>query len=77
VGRSVEVLVEGPSRYDPTRRFGRTPENRVVNFDGDAPVGAIVRVRIDEATPNSLSGVQEGYAAPRPPAARLPLAVVR
>lgn len=61
IGTEVEVLVEGPSRYDPDRRFGRTPENRVVNFDGDAQVGELVKVRIDEATPNSLSGVQKGF----------------
>lgn len=77
VGSRVEVLVEGPSRYDPERRFGRTPENRVVNFDGDAEVGELVTVRIDEATPNSLSGVQEGCTAPRPRAPSLPLAVIR
>ncbi len=61
VGTEVEVLVEGPSRYDETRRFGRTPENRVVNFAGDAPAGATVRVRIDDATPNALGGVQVGF----------------
>jgi tRNA-2-methylthio-N6-dimethylallyladenosine synthase len=61
IGSEVEVLVEGPSRYDETRRFGRTPENRVVNFLGDAPAGAMVRVRVDDATPNALSGVQVGH----------------
>jgi tRNA-2-methylthio-N6-dimethylallyladenosine synthase len=58
VGQDVEVLVEGPSRFDPGRRFGRTPENRVVNFDGEAPAGALVTVSIVRATPNALSGVQ-------------------
>ena len=58
VGQEVEVLVEGPSRFDPGRRFGRTPENRVVNFDGDAPAGTLVTVRIERATPNALSGIQ-------------------
>ncbi|HVE87449.1 MAG TPA: tRNA (N6-isopentenyl adenosine(37)-C2)-methylthiotransferase MiaB [Myxococcales bacterium] len=66
VGSEVEVLVEGPSRTDPSRRFGRTPENRTVNFDGDAPDGAQVQVRVRSATPNALSGEQvmpEGRAA--------------
>ena len=40
VGQEVEVLVEGPSKSHPSRRFGRTPENRTVNFDGTAPAGA-------------------------------------
>jgi tRNA-2-methylthio-N6-dimethylallyladenosine synthase len=66
IGTQVEVLVEGPSRYDPERRFGRTPENRVVNFDGDAEVGQTVMVRVDEATPNSLSGVQVGHSPAEP-----------
>jgi tRNA-2-methylthio-N6-dimethylallyladenosine synthase len=58
VGKTVEVLVEGPSRTDPTRRFGRTPHNRVVNFDGDAPVGALVTVQVKTASQSSLSGAQ-------------------
>ncbi len=56
VGTEVEVLVEGPSRFDPGRRFGRTAENRVVNFDGDAPAGALVKVKVERASPNALSG---------------------
>lgn len=72
VGTEVEVLVEGPSRYDETKRFGRTPENRVVNFAGDAEAGATVRVRIEDATPNALSGTQVGYTpAPAKPAGKL------
>ena len=31
--------MEGPRRYDPAKRFGRTPENRTVNFDGDRAGG--------------------------------------
>jgi tRNA-2-methylthio-N6-dimethylallyladenosine synthase len=58
VGTEVEVLVEGHSRYDATKRFGRTPENRTVNFDGDAPAGALVTVKVDRATPNQLAGKQ-------------------
>ena len=34
VGRTLEVLIEGPSRTDPTRLRGRTRHNKVVNFDG-------------------------------------------
>ena len=53
---TVEVLVEGRSRTNPARRFGRTPHNRVVNFDGDAPVGALVEVQVDFASQSSLGG---------------------
>ncbi|MFP2903708.1 tRNA (N6-isopentenyl adenosine(37)-C2)-methylthiotransferase MiaB [Pyxidicoccus sp. 3LFB2] len=58
VGTEVEVLVEGHSRYDATKRFGRTPENRTVNFDGDAPTGALVKVAVERSTPNALAGKQ-------------------
>lgn len=58
VGLEVEVLVEGHSKYDAAKRFGRTPENRTVNFDGDAPAGAVVKVLIERATPNQLMGRQ-------------------
>src|ERR1700760_3191392 len=34
VGRRLDVLVEGPSRNDPTRLRGRSRHNKVVNFDG-------------------------------------------
>ena len=58
VGLEVEVLVEGHSKYDAAKRFGRTPENRTVNFDGDAPAGALVKVLVERATPNQLMGRQ-------------------
>ena len=58
VGLEVEVLVEGNSKYDAAKRFGRTPENRTVNFEGDAPAGALVKVLIERATPNQLMGKQ-------------------
>ena len=69
-GLEVEVLVEGPSRTDPQRRFGRTPENRTVNFDGDAPAGALVTVKVEHTSPNQLLGVQVGHVRP----AALPVA---
>ncbi|MBU8894737.1 tRNA (N6-isopentenyl adenosine(37)-C2)-methylthiotransferase MiaB [Corallococcus sp. H22C18031201] len=58
VGSEVEVLVEGHSKYDATKRFGRTPENRTVNFEGDAQAGAIVKVLVERSTPNQLAGKQ-------------------
>jgi tRNA-2-methylthio-N6-dimethylallyladenosine synthase len=58
IGQQVQVLVEGPSKFDRSKRFGRTPENRTVNFTGDAPAGALVQVTIVGSSPNALSGVQ-------------------
>jgi tRNA-2-methylthio-N6-dimethylallyladenosine synthase len=57
-GTQVEVLVEGRSKTDPLKRFGRTPENRTVNFEGDAPAGALVLVQVERTTPNALYGKQ-------------------
>ena len=56
VGRSVEVLVEGPSRTDPERIRGRTRHNKAVNFVGIAEPGELVTVEIESATSTSLSG---------------------
>ena len=41
VGRTLEVLVEGPSRTDPERLRGRTRHNKVVNFAGLAAPGEL------------------------------------
>ena len=43
VGRTMEVLVEGPSRTDPTRLRGRTRHNKAVNFEGVAEPGGYRR----------------------------------
>ncbi len=56
VGTVQQVLVEGPSKLDPLERSGRTACNRVVNFAGDAPVGALVDLRITELRGHSLRG---------------------
>jgi len=56
VGRTLEVLVEGPSRTDPDKLRGRTRHNKVVNFSGLAAPGELARVRIESATSQTLSG---------------------
>jgi tRNA-2-methylthio-N6-dimethylallyladenosine synthase len=59
VGRTLDVLVEGPSRNDPERLRGRTTHNKVVNFTGLAGPGEITPVRIDSATSQTLTGEEE------------------
>jgi len=59
VGRTLEVLVEGPSRTDPTRLRGRTRHNKSVNFDGTAKPGELVEVEVEAATSTSLSGKEK------------------
>jgi tRNA-2-methylthio-N6-dimethylallyladenosine synthase len=56
VGRTVEVLVEGPSRTDPTRLRGRSRHNKVVNFEGLGHPGEFVEVQITGATSQTLTG---------------------
>jgi tRNA-2-methylthio-N6-dimethylallyladenosine synthase len=56
VGRTLDVLVEGPSRTDASRVRGRTTHNKVVNFDGLAAPGQIVAVEITGATSQTLTG---------------------
>jgi tRNA-2-methylthio-N6-dimethylallyladenosine synthase len=56
VGRSLEVLVEGPSRTDPARLRGRSRHNKVVNFDGLGVPGDVIDVQITAATSQTLSG---------------------
>ena len=58
VGLVEEVLVEGPSRTDPTLLRGRTRRNTTVNFAGDAAPGDLVEVRIARATSTTLAGEQ-------------------
>ena len=56
VGRTVEVLVEGPSRTDPARLRGRTRHNKVVNFAGVAAAGELAHVLIESASSQTLLG---------------------
>jgi tRNA-2-methylthio-N6-dimethylallyladenosine synthase len=60
LGQTVEILVEGKSKRNPSRLTGRTRTNKVVNFDTpfseDALVGQLVAVKITEALPFSLLG---------------------
>jgi tRNA-2-methylthio-N6-dimethylallyladenosine synthase len=58
VGRSMEVLVEGPSRTDPNRLRGRISHNKTVNFEGTAEPGELVEVEIEAATSTTLSGYE-------------------
>ena len=56
VGRTLPVLIEGPSRTDPTRLRGRSRHNKVVNFSGLGAPGEFADVEITGATSQTLSG---------------------
>jgi tRNA-2-methylthio-N6-dimethylallyladenosine synthase len=63
VGRVEEVLVEGPSRTEPTLLRGRTRRNTTVNFAGGAEAGDLVPVLIEGATSTTLRGRRQALVA--------------
>lgn len=57
VDQVVEVLVEGPSKKDPSIFSGYTPQNKLVNFKGTAiEKGSMVAVKITQAKSWFLMG---------------------
>ena len=58
IGRVEELLVEGPSRTDPSLLRGRTRRNTTVNFTGEAAAGELANVLIEGATSTTLRGTQ-------------------
>src|SRR5436189_658984 len=57
VGRTLEVLCDGPSKTNRSRLMGRTRTNKIVLFEGPEEfVGVLVDVRIERATGFSLYG---------------------
>ena len=56
VGRTMEVLVEGPSRTDPAKLRGRIRHNKTINFTGVAAPGELTEVEVASATSTTLAG---------------------
>ncbi|GAF95376.1 unnamed protein product, partial [marine sediment metagenome] len=56
VGRDLEVLVEATSKLDASKWSGRTPENRIVNFQGESRPGSLEWVKVIGSTSFSLKG---------------------
>ena len=58
VGRVEEVLVEGPSKRDPSVISGRTRQNKLVHFTPPRPLrtGSYAAVRVVRAAPHFLTG---------------------
>lgn len=68
VGRLEEVLVEGPSKHDPSRLSGRTRQNKLVHFPAPAEglrPGALARVLVMSAAPHHLVGELVEADSPR------------
>jgi tRNA-2-methylthio-N6-dimethylallyladenosine synthase len=61
IGRTLEVLCEGPSKTNPRRLTGRTRTNKLVHFEaGQDVIGELMDIRIERATPFSLQGTPIG-----------------
>jgi tRNA-2-methylthio-N6-dimethylallyladenosine synthase len=56
LGMVEEILVEGPSRTDPSLLRGRTRRNTTVNFDGVGAPGELVEVLVESSTSTTLRG---------------------
>jgi tRNA-2-methylthio-N6-dimethylallyladenosine synthase len=58
IGRTEEVLVEGPSRKDPSLLSGRTRQNKLIHFRPPHPIrtGAYASVEVTAAAPHHLIG---------------------
>lgn len=57
IGKTYEILVEGPSRTNPERLVGRTRGNELVVFTGPSEfIGSLVNIRITEAGTWTLVG---------------------
>jgi tRNA-2-methylthio-N6-dimethylallyladenosine synthase len=58
VGRTVEVMVEGPSKSDEQTWTGRTTGNKIIlwPYVGTEKVGDLVNVRVDVAQTWLLKG---------------------
>lgn len=67
IGRTVDVLYEGPSLRNSERGSGRTEQNKIVVFDPPAGLrpGSTVRVKIASARPQTLYGEAVGADKPR------------
>ncbi|MGY6502170.1 MAG: MiaB/RimO family radical SAM methylthiotransferase [Acidimicrobiales bacterium] len=68
VGRTEEIIVEGPSKRDPSVLTGRTRQNRLVHFAAPSPlrVGTIATAVVTEARAHHLRGeLREVVAVPR------------
>ena len=76
VGRTEEVLVEGPSKKDPGVTSGRTRQNKLVHFAAPRPLraGSYARVAVTRAAPHHLIGDYVGHVADARHTMRIPVA---
>ncbi len=81
IGRTEEVLVEGPSKRDPDVISGRTRQNKLVHFPAPGgpsalplAAGTLAQVKVTTAAPHHLGGEVVAVADPPRQRARIPVA---
>jgi tRNA-2-methylthio-N6-dimethylallyladenosine synthase len=74
IGRTDEVLVEGPSKKDPSLTTGRTRQNKLIHFEGVVPTGSYATVRVSRGAPHHLTGELVEVTAPPRHKTRIPVA---
>ncbi len=68
IGRVEEIIVEGPSKRDPSVLTGRTAQNKLVHFRSDASLrtGTLATALVTDAAPHFLRGeLREVLSVPR------------
>ena len=75
IGRTEEVVVEGPSRKDPSVLTGRTRQNKLVHFASPSPIraGSYALVEVTGAAPHFLRGSLVEVTAPPRHRTRIPV----
>jgi len=76
VGRIEEIMVEGPSKRDPSVTSGRTRQNKLVHFSAPQPLraGTYATARITSAAPHFLRGELVEVLEPARHRTRIPVA---
>jgi tRNA-2-methylthio-N6-dimethylallyladenosine synthase len=78
VGATEEVMVEGPSRKDPSVTTGRTRHNKLVHFRSPEPLrpGSYAEVTVTGAAPHHLFGALSRVTIPARHRTHIPVAVI-
>jgi tRNA-2-methylthio-N6-dimethylallyladenosine synthase len=78
VGRQEEVVIEGPSKRDPSLLTGRTGQNKLLHFRPTGPLrpGSRALVLVTGASTHYLSGELLEVVAPARHRTRIPVSVV-
>jgi tRNA-2-methylthio-N6-dimethylallyladenosine synthase len=77
IGKTVEAVIEGPSKRDATKLTARTRQNRLVHFNTDHVIrpGSYAQFEITAAAQSSLSGRLLDVTVPATHRTRIPVSI--